>query len=147
MLEVIFHGQKHFPCTSQTSGTINVDITFVEHTTKRQVQYVETICSHIDQETDSIRIYIAMKVLCDIIMEEEIVKNQTLIAGNVSSSSEFTPLSSASMRSVLIQKLLDLLKVNYIDESFSVEILPLNGVELQLSVTPEDLIPYEIVEK
>ena len=88
-----------------------------------------------------------MKVLCDIIMEEEIVKNQTLIAGNVSSSSEFTPLSSASMRSVLIQKLLDLLKVNYIDDSFSVEILPLNGVELQLSVTPEDLIPYEIVEK
>lgn len=88
-----------------------------------------------------------MKVLCDIIMEEEIVKNQTLIAGNVSSSSEFTPLSSASMRSVLIQKLLDLLKVNYIDDSFSVEILPLNGVELQLSVAPEDLIPYEIVEK
>ena len=88
-----------------------------------------------------------MKVLCDIIMEEEIVKNQTLIAGNVSSSSEFTPLSSASMRSVLIQKLLDLLKVNYIDDSFSVEILPLNGVELQLSEAPEDLIPYEIVEK
>ena len=147
MLEVIFHGQKHFPCASQKSGTINVDITFVEHTSKRQVQYVEIICSNIDEEIDSKRIYIAMKELCDIITEEEMVKNHTLITGNASSSSEFTPLSSASMRSVLIQKLLDLLKVNYIDDSFSLELLPLNGVELHLSLVPEEIIPYEIVAK
>ena len=88
-----------------------------------------------------------MKLICDMINQDEIDKNKTIKTGNPSSSSEFTPLSSASLRSVLIQKLLDLLNVKSIDKSFSVELSPLNGVELHLSTVPEDITPFEIVPK
>lgn len=147
MQEVIFNGQKHFTCDLQTPGIINVDITFVEHTSTRQAQYVEIVCLNIDQKIESKRLYIAMKLICDMINQDEIDKNQTIKTGNPSSSSEFTPLSSASLRSVLIQKLLDLLNVKSIDKSFSVELSPLNGVELHLSTVPEDITPFEIVPK
>ena len=111
MTEVIFHGQKQFSYLPPLSGNINVDITLVEHLSTKKIQYIEIICMNLDKRKESKRIYLQMKIICDIIENEEVEKNEKN-GGIKSKSTESVPLSNAAMRSIMIQKILDLLQLN-----------------------------------
>ena len=152
--EVIFHGQKQYPNVPLT-GNINVDITLVEHKTVKSnvtAQYIEIICMNTTTNKESNRLYISTKVICDIINKEELDKN-------AAAKTEFLPLSSASMKSILIQKFLDLLTVKNganisgkgpvpagsDEHSLNIDLLLLNNVQLCLSGLPDGVTAYKLV--
>ena len=186
MTEVIFHGQKQFSYLPPLSGNINVDITLVEHLSTKKIQYVEIICMNLDKRKESKRIYLQMKIICDIIENEEVEKNEKN-GGIKSKSTESVPLSNAAMRSIMIQKILDLLQLNSnsnliidtnlnqnintnqnqntnnsntnqnsiingngqgpTEDSFSMILLPLKDIILNLLYTPDDIQQYKVIQR
>lgn len=165
MTEVIFQGQKQYPNISPLTGNFNCDISFVQHTTEKQdkQQYIEIICRNTETKTEANRLYVSYKIISDIINKEEEEKN-------TAAKNEFTPLSPASMKSVLIQKLLDLLSVNTDpgnvpgkgpvkatakdgnvpgneEHSFSIELLLINGVQMCLQGAPEGMTAFQLAAR
>lgn len=140
MQEVIFRGTKSFPLSLSLTETVNVDITFVEHKTSQNDHFVEVVCVNIDASISMQRIYVSLKTINDLINQEELDKHQIVSKITEKSKDEFPPLSQASMRSLIIQKLLDLLTCK---ENNFMELLPLNTVQLGVPM-PENVLPYEL---
>jgi hypothetical protein len=147
MQEVMFQGQKSFPLKSPLTGSVNVDITFVEHSSGKNNQCIEVICLNVDTSKEMRRIYVFSKTINDLINLEEQEKHQAVRNSTEKSNSEYTPLSSASLKSLTIQKLLDLLIFNSTNpNAFVMELLPFNTTQLSISA-PDDVVPHEIVLK
>jgi hypothetical protein len=54
-------------------------------------------------------------------------------------------LSDSALRSLIVQKLLDILSLDTDNAAFKMFLLPLNSVMLSLNKCPEDLKPYSVV--
>lgn len=147
MQEVMFQGQKSFPLKSPLTGSVNVDIILIEHNSGKNSQCIELICLNVDTSKEMRRMYVFSKTINDMINLEEQEKHQGVRNSNEKSSSEHTPLSSASLRSLAIQKLLDLLIFNSTNpNAFVMELMPFNTTQLSISA-PEDVVPHEVVLK
>lgn len=147
MQDVMFQGQKSFPLKSPLTGSVNVDITLVEHSIGKNNQCIELICLNVGTSKEMRRIYVFSKTINDMINLEELEKHQAVRNSTEKLNSEHTPLSSASLRSLTIQKLLDLLIFNSSNpNAFVMELLPFNTTQLSVSM-PEDLTPHEVVLK
>ena len=140
MQEVIFRGTKSFPVGLSLTETVTVDITFVEHKTSQDNHFIEVVGVNHDTLTQMQRIYVSSKIISDLINQEELDKHETVSKMADKSKKDFTPLSQASMRSLVVQKLLDLLYVNI--NSF-IDLMPLNTVQLSIPM-PEDSLPHEL---
>lgn len=140
MQEVIFSGTKSFPRSLSLTETVNVDITFVEHKTLQDDHSIEVVCINIDASIPMQRIYVSLKTISDLINQEELDKHQIVSKITEKLKDECAPLSQASMRSLVVQKLLDLLACK---ENNSMELLPLNTVQLCVPM-PENVLPYEL---
>ena len=141
MQEVIFRGTKSFPVGLSLTETVTVDITFVEHKTSQDDHFIEVVGVNHDTLTQMQRIYVSLKTVSDLINQEELDKHETVSKITDKSNNDFAPLSQASMRSLIVQKLLDLLYVNV--NSF-IDLMPLNTVQLSIPM-PEDSLPHELV--
>jgi hypothetical protein len=147
MQDVMFQGQKSFPLKSPLTGSVNIDITLVEHSGGKNNQCIEIICLNVDNSKEMRRIYVFSKTINDMINLEEQEKHQAVRNSTEKSSSENTPLSSASLKSLTIQKLLDLLIFNSTNpNAYVMELLPFNTTQLSISI-PEDVVPHEVVLK
>ena len=140
MQEVIFRGTKSFPVGLSLTETVTVDITFVEHKTSQDDHFIEVVGVNHDTLTQMQRIYVSLKTVSDLINQEELDKHETVSKITDKSNNDFAPLSQASMRSLVVQKLLDLLYVNV--NSF-IDLMPLNTVQLSIPM-PEDSLPHEL---
>jgi hypothetical protein len=146
MHEVMFQGQKSFPLKSPLTGSVNVDISFIEHSTGKNNQCIEIICLNVDTSKEMRRIYVFSKTINDMINLEEHDKHPVRNSTE-KSNSEHTPLSSAALKSLTIQKLLDLLIFNSANpNAFVMELLPFNTTQLSISI-PEDVVPHEVILK
>lgn len=145
--EAMFRGQKSFPLKSPLTGSVNVDINLIEHITGTNIQHIEIICMNVDSAVELNRTYIISKTINDLINQDELEKHQNVRNSSDKMKTEYSPLSSASMRSVTIQKLLDLLTLNSsVADSFMMELSPFNTIQLSIPM-PGDLIPYELVKR
>ena len=143
MQEVIFRGTKSFPVSLSLTETVNVDITFVEHKASQDGHSIEVVCVNIDASIPMQRIYVSLKTISDLINQEELDKHQIVSKITERPKEDFAPLSQASMRSLTVQKLLDLLACK---ENNSMELLLLNTVQLSVPM-PENVLPYELASR
>lgn len=138
MDEIIFTGQKAFPLPS---GNITTDILFIEHTTVKKAQYIEIICTDITAKLQSKPIYISTDKIHSIINNEEHEKQKNKNESNVS-------LSPAALRSLTVQKLLDLIDIKDTDKDlptgFDIVFLLSNNVILVAISQPDDVTPHVI---
>ena len=145
--EAMFRGQKSFPLKSPLTGSVNIDISLIEHITVTNNQHIEIICMNVDSSVELNRTYITSKTINDLINQEELEKHENVRNSTDKIKTEYSPLSSASMRSVTIQKLLDLLTLNSsVAGSFMMELSPFNTIQLSIPI-PGDLIPYALVSR
>lgn len=140
MQEVIFRGTKSFPVGLSLTETVTVDITFVEHKTSQDNHFIEVVGVNHDTFNQMQRIYVSLKTISDLINQEELDKHETVSKMTDKLKNDFAPLSQASMRSLVVQKLLDLL---YVNVNSSIDLMPLNTVQLSIPM-PEDSLPHEL---
>ena len=82
--------------------------------------------------------------MSDIIKKEENEKISNIKNENTEGSSSL--LSESALRSLIVQKLLDILSLDTSDNVlFKMILLPLNKIQLSIDILPEDIVPYSIV--
>ena len=138
MQVVIFRGTNSFPLSLPLTETVTVDITFVEHKTSHDDHFIEVLCVNNGTRVQMERVYVSLKTISDLINQEDLDKHLTVSKITDKLKDDFAPLSQASMRSLIVQKLLDLLTFN---GSNSMVLLPLSTVQLSVP-KPEDLLPH-----